>query len=324
MKPRLIAVLAFGVCALALGLCDQALAQFPARPVRLIVPAAAGGPTDLVARLVSQGLAEAWNQRVIVENRPGAGGIVGTELVVHAAPDGYTLLLSSAVPIVMSRHLMARLPFDPQKDLAPIAQIASVPTVLYASPRIPVTTVAELAAYIKARPGQLNFASAGPGTMPHLAGELFKKQAQLDLVHVPYKGGPAASTAVMSGEAVLYFDTTAALATAAAGKLRALMIASPRRHAKAPDVPTAAEAGLPEFVADPWYGLLAPAKTPRELVERIHTDLAKVLRNAVARERIVNLGFEPVDSSPERFAETIASESARWGAIIRATGIRAD
>lgn len=308
----------------ALGLHSPAHAQFPSRPVRLIVPAVAGGPTDIVGRLVAQGLGTLWGHQVIVDNRGSAGGIIGTEAVVKSAPDGYTLLMSSAVPIVMSKSLIPGLPFDPLKDLAPISQIASVPQVLYVSPALPVRDAAELIAYVKQRPGQFNFSSVGPGTMPHLAGELFKRQAGLDMVHVPYKGAPAAGAAVMSGDVALYFDTPAALTHVRSGKLRALLVSGPRRLAAAPDLPTAQEAGLPGFSADSWYGLLAPAQTPRELRSRIHADLIKILASPETRSRFTNIGFEIVASSPEAFADTIASESARWSALIKAAGIRAD
>ena len=312
-------IVAFALALLAF----PAQAQFPSRPVRLVVPAAAGGPTDIVGRLLAQELGAVWDQRVLVENRASAGGIVGTELVVKAAPDGHTLLLSSAVPIVMSKSLIANLSFDPQKDLAPVSQLASVPILLYVSPRLPVRDVAQLIAYLKERPGKLNFASAGPGTMPHMAAELFKKQAALDIVHVPYKGAPAAAAAVMSGDAALYFDTTAALTHVRSGKLRALMVAAPKRYPAAADLPSAEEAGLPGFSADPWYGLLGPAQLSRELRLRIHSDVARAL-SGEARSRFASMGFEIVASPPDVFADTIAAESDRWAALIRAAGIRAE
>lgn len=322
LRPPLGLVLA-GIVAV-LGLYSPAHAQFPSRPVRMIIPAVAGGPTDIVGRVVAQGLSTLWGQPVIVDNRPSAGGIVGTEAAVKSAPDGHTLLMSSAVPIVMSKSLIPGLPFDPLKDLAPISQIASVPQILYVSPALPVRDAAELIAYVKQRPGQLNFSSVGPGTMPHLAGELFKRQAGLEMVHVPYKGAPAAGAAVMSGDVALYFDTPAALTHVRAGKLRALLVTAPRRLGGAPDVPTAQEAGLPGFSADSWYGLLAPAQTTRELRDRIHADLIKILAPGDTRSRITNMGFEIVASSPGGFADTIANESARWSALIKSVGIRAD
>jgi tripartite-type tricarboxylate transporter receptor subunit TctC len=303
---------------------QAACAQFPSRAVRIIVPFGAGGPTDIVARLLAHGLTEAWKQPVVVENRPGAGGNIGTDFVAKSAPDGHVLAMVPAGPIVVNRWLFEKMPFDPQKDLAPVSQLTAAPLLLYVSAQLPVTSLAELIRYAREHPGKLNFTSAGTSSMPHLAGEMFKRQAQIDIVHVPYKGAPQAGAAVMSGEGAMTFDTMVSLAHVKSGRMRALAISNKARHGGAPDVPTFAEAGMPEFAASAWFGLLAPGATPRELINRIQADAARILLAPEAKARLAGIGFDAVAGSPEAFADLIAAESARWGNLIKAAGIKAE
>ncbi|OGA35283.1 MAG: hypothetical protein A3G80_05695, partial [Betaproteobacteria bacterium RIFCSPLOWO2_12_FULL_62_13b] len=299
---------------------QPALAQFPTKPVRIVVPFGAGGPTDIVARLLAQGLTESWKMTVLVENRPGAGGNIGTDAVAKSPPDGHMLALVPAAPIVINQWLFAKLPYDPQKDLAPVSLLASASLILYISPQLPVKNLAELIKYARENPGKLNFTSAGTASMPHLVGEMLKRQARIDIVHVPYQGAPQAGAAVMSGEGAITFNFAVSLAQVKAGRLRAIAIAARSRSAGAPDLPTFAEAGLPDFVAEGWYGLLAAAATPRDLVGKIQADSARVLLAPDAKAKLAGVGFEVVASTPDAFAELIAAESARWGSVIKAAG----
>jgi tripartite-type tricarboxylate transporter receptor subunit TctC len=321
LKRILFRCLALAVLATA---WQAAFAQFPARAVRIVVPFGAGGPTDIVARLLAQGLTDAWKQPVVVENRPGAGGNLGTDFVAKAPPDGHVLAMVPAGPIVINPWLFERMPFDPQRDLAPVSQLTAAPLLLYVSPQLPVTSLADLIKHARENPGKLNFTSAGTSSMPHLAGEMLKRVAQIDIVHVPYKGAPQAGAAVISGEGAMTFDTMVSLPHVRAGRMRVLAISSNARHAGAPQVPTFAEAGLPEFSASAWFGLLAPAATPRELINRIQRDAASVLLAPEAKARLAGIGFDAVAGSPEAFAELIAAESARWGNLIKAAGIRVE
>lgn len=299
-----------------------ALAQFPQKPVRIIVPFGAGGPTDIVARLLSQGLAEAWKQPVLVESRPGGGGNIGTEMVVRSAPDGHTLVINPAGPLVINRWLFDKMPFDAQKDLAPVSLLASTPLVMFVTPNLPVNNLAELFRHAKENPGKLNFGSAGIGTMPHLAGEMLKSQAQVNIIHIAYKSAPLAVAAAISGEVQFTFDSPVTLSQARAGKLRAIAVTGSARHAAAPELPTFAEAGLKDFAAAAWYGLLAPAGTPRDIINTIHAEAAKILLAPDARAKLAGIGFESVAGGPEALAALIVAESARWGGVIKAAGIR--
>lgn len=311
----------FFVLALLAGV-QSALAQFPTKPVRIIVSFGAGGPTDIVARVLAKGLTETWNMSVLVENRAGAGGNIGMTAVVKSLPDGYTLAVVSQASVVINQWLFAKMPYDPQKDLAPISLLASTPLILYTAPQLPVKNVAELIRYAKQNPGKLNFTSAGLGSLPHLVGEMFKRQAQINIVHVPYQGAPQAVAAMMSGEEAIMFNMPAYLSQVKAGKLRAIATVAKNRFAGAPELPTFAEAGLPDLVASGWYGLVAPAATPRDLIGRIQVDSARALHASDAKAKLGGMAFEVLASTPDAFAEVIASESARWGSLIKAAGIR--
>ena len=302
----------------------QSAAQYPTRPVRIVVPQSPGASTDTTARLIALKLASALGQTVIVDNRPGAGSVVGTELVAKATPDGYTLLVVAS-SITLNPILHKNLSWDPVRDLAPITQISSFPNVLVVHPPLPVKTVKDLIALAKAKPGTLNYGSAGTATGTHLSAELFKYMTGTDMVHVPYKGGGAAIPALLGGQVQLMFATTvSSLPHVRAGRLRALGVTSPKRWPSVPDVPTIAEAGVPGYDHTPWNGFLAPAKTPRAIIARLNEETARILHTPETRAVFVNDGAEPVGNKPEEFAATIKSEIAKWSKVIAAAGIKAD
>ena len=311
-------------CAAAALLPLAALAQnYPAKPVRLIVPFAAGGTTDVLARLLGQELGEALGQQFLVENRPGAGGNIGTEAAVRSAPDGYTLVMSFDGTMAINPSTYAKLPFDPQRDLAPVANVAQVPLLLVVNPGVPARTIGEFVALAKASPGRINYSSAGNGSTGHLTGELFKARAGIDIVHVSYKGGGQAVQDLLGGQIQM---VVTALPTVEghlkAGKLRALAFTSAQRVPGAPEVPTLTESGFAGFEVVSWYGILAPAGTPQEIVRRLNAEINRILRLPAVRERLTALGAEPTGGTPEQFSETIKADTARWAQVVRAAGIR--
>jgi tripartite-type tricarboxylate transporter receptor subunit TctC len=301
------------------------LAQsYPAKPVHLIVPAAAGGTIDILARTLSAKLAEGLGQPVVVENRPGAGTNIGMEAVVRAAPDGHTALIGG-VPVATNRTLYSKLSFDPAKDLAPVSLLVTSGNVLVVNPSLPVSSVKELIAYARGRPGELHFGSPSTGSTPHLAGELFNSLAGLKMVHVPYKGAAQGLNDLVGGRLQLSFDNIPpAIPHIRSGKLRALAVTAARRSPLLPELPTVAEAGLPDFDVSAWFGLLLPAATPGPVVQRLHAETVKALRDAGARERLERLGFEVVASTPAQFASLIGKDAVRWSRIIRESGAKAD
>jgi tripartite-type tricarboxylate transporter receptor subunit TctC len=315
------------VLALAVSLvqASAAVAQtYPTRTIRIVVPQSAGGSTDLVARPLAQKLAEALKQPVVVENRPGAGSVIGTDLVAKAAPDGYTLL-AVAASFSMSPSLYANLPFDPVRDFAPITLLSAFPNILVVHPSLPVKSVQELIAYAKARPGQLNFGSSGVATGTHLSMELFKNMTGIEMVHVPYKGGAPSVNALLAGEVQVTLATiSTALPQVKAGRLRALAVTTPQRSVAAPEVPTLAESGVPGYDYSSWIGLLAPAKTPPAIVARLRAETARIVRTPEMRAILALEGAEPVGNSPEEFAALIGSEVGRWRKVVAAAGIKAD
>ncbi len=320
---RLVPLLAAAfTLALASNTFAQSTAPYPTKPVRMVVPNGAGGPTDVVARLLAQGLTETWGQQVVVENRPGAAGNLGTEAVAKAPADGHTLLMSASGPIVMAKPLFEKLAIDPTKDLVPISLLAWIPLIIYVAPQLPVNNLADFLRYTKERPGKLNYASTGPGSTTNIMTELFKRQSGADLVHVPYKAVPQAIAAVMTGETAMFLDTTSTLSHVKTGKLKALAIASRARFSGAPDLPTATEAGLAGFTAEPWVGLLAPAGTPRELRQKIQTDSAKYLLTPAMKAQLAAIGFDAVGGGIDAFAEVIATEAVRWNTVVKAAGIK--
>ena len=299
-----------------------AQAPYPAKPVRLVVPSAPGGGTDITARVMAPKLGEYLGQQVVVENRAGAGTMIGGELVARAAPDGYTLLMGIST-LAINPAMYKKVPYDALKDFAPISQAVSLPNILVVHPSLPAKTVKELIAFNRARPGQIQFASAGVGTNPHLAAELFLSMAGLKMLHIPYKGSGAGIIDVIAGHVpVMTPSILTGLPHAKAGRLRALGVTSAKRAGGAPDIPTIAEAGVPGYEAVQWFGLLAPAGTPRAIVDRVHRDAVRVLQNPETKERLVADGADPVGSTPEQFAAFIRAETAKWANVVKAIGIQ--
>src|SRR5882672_5373156 len=305
---------------LASLVCATATAQtvYPARPVRFIVPSAAGGGTDIIARAISLKLAESLGQPFVVENRPGAGQMIGIELAARSPADGYTILMAAST-LAINPIMYKKVPYDPIRDFAPITQAATLPNVLV------VQSVAELIAYAKAHPGRLNFASAGIGTSPQMSIELLKSMAGIDMVHIPYKGTSPGVVDLLAGQvSVMAPNLLTALPHIKAGKLRALAVTSAKRSEGLPDVPTIAESGLPGYDSTQWYGVLAPAGTLPAIVARLHGEIVRALRAPEVMQRLAADGAEPVGSSPEEFAAFIRSEIDKWAKVARAAGIRAE
>ena len=319
------ALLRSGLTAAALACAAAAsLAQsFPEKPIRFVVGFTPGGPSDILARALGQKLGERWSQQVVIENRPGAGGNVAAEAVAKSTPDGYTWLLGNNSILATNQSLYRSLGYDPVKDFAPVSLVAIQPNILVVNPQLPVNSVNDLISFARKHPGKLNYASSGSGAAAHLAGELFKTMAAVDLVHVPYKGAQPALTDVIAGEVQVMFATSASVIPfIKAGKLRALAVTTARRSASVPDLPTVAEAGVPGFEAITWHGVVVPAATPAPLVERVNRDIVGVLGMADLRERLAALGAEVVAGTPREFTEYIAAEIPKWARVVRDSGAR--
>lgn len=298
---------------------------YPQKAIRLVVPYTPGGTTDILARTIGQKLTEAWGQPIVVENRSGAGGNIGTELVAKAPPDGYTLLMGSIGPNAVNATLYSKLPYDPVKDFVPVTQVAWNHLVLVVQPSLQAKSVKDLIALAKNQPGQLNFASFGNGTSSHLALELFKAMAGVDLIHIPYRGSGPALIDLMGGRAQGMFDAIpASMPHVKSGKLRALAVASNKRSVVAPDLPTVAEAGVPGFAASGWFGIFTPGGTPRGIVTKLNAEIVKILNMTEVRDRLTKMGSEPVTSTPEEFASFVNSEIAKWAKVVRDAKIRVD
>ena len=312
---------------LSIGIVTPAGAQgaYPTKPVRLVVPFPPGGTTDILARAVAQKLSETWGQQVIVDNRPGAGGNIGSELVAKSAPDGYTLLMGTVGTHAINPSLYAKMPYDHVKDFTPVILVAGVPNVLVVNPSLPVKSVSELIAYGKANPNKLNFASSGNGTSIHLSGELFRTMTGVQMTHVPYKGSSPALTDLIAGQVQLMFDNLpSSLQFIKAGKLRALAVTSAERSAALPDVPTLAESGLPGFEASSWFGVLAPAGTPNDIIVKLNTAIAGWLATADAKEKLSAQGAIAAGGAPDAFVRHIAAESNKWAKVVKASGAHVD
>ena len=325
-RRTLLAALAASL-AVAAAVPPAALAQtaFPTRPIRIVVPFPPGGTTDLLARAAAQKMAEAWKEQAVVDNRPGAGGNIGAELVAKAPPDGYTMLMGTVGTHSINASLYAKMPYDHVRDFAPVILVAAVPNVLVVHPSVPVNSVAELIAYAKANPGRLNFASSGSGTSIHLAGELFKVMAGVTMTHVPYKGSAPAIADLVGGQVQLMFDNLpSALPQIKAGRLRALGVTSAQRAPALPDVPTIAESGLPGYEASSWFGLLAPAGTPKDVVAKVNGEVARWLASPEAKEKLLSQGANAAGGTPEDFARHIAAETAKWQQVVKASGAKVD
>ncbi len=297
---------------------------YPAKPVRVVVPFPPGAGADIVTRIVAPRLAESFGQQFIVDNRAGASGNLGAEIVAHSTADGYTLLMTPA-SVASSQSLYTKLNYNLQRDLEPISLVASTPFVLVVHPSLPVKNVKELIAMAKAKPGQLLFASTGNGGSPHLATELFKIQAKVDLVHVPYKGTPPAVTDLIAGQVSMMFaNALTVLPFVKSGRLRALGISSTRRSAAAPELPTIAESGISGFEASTWFGMLAPTGTPKDIVNRLSNELIRIAQTPNVRDLLVAQGADPIGSTAEAFRARIASDIVKWAKVIKAAGVRAE
>jgi tripartite-type tricarboxylate transporter receptor subunit TctC len=319
-------IMPMAVCAIALAASGAAAlaqdANYPTRPIRMIAPSSAGGPVDVIARLVSGGLTEVLGQQVVVDNRAGAAGLIGAETVANASPDGYTLLFGFSGPLVIVPNLGTKTPYDTLKDFAPVTLAAQAPYVLVVHPSLPVSNVKELIALAKSRPGKLNFGSGGNGTGIHLAGELLKLTAGINLVHVPYKGAGPAQTALLAHEVDMLFNGAApALPHIKAGRLKALAVGGSKRTPLLPEVPTIAESGL-DFNTSGWYGILAPRGTPRAIVNKVHAATAKAINTPALKEQLTKQAFEGVASSPDEFSKMIRAEWTKWERVIKAAGLK--
>ncbi len=322
MKHTTVWIRIGGLLLAFLGSSVHAQGSYPSKPVRLVAPSSAGGGSDIVARSLAPKLSERLGQQVIVENRPGAGTVIGSDYVAKAPADGYTLLLGIAT-LAINPALLKKMPYDAVRDLAPITKVASSPNVLVLHPSVPVRSVKELIGFVRARPGQLSFASAGVGTNPHMAMELFLSMTKLKMVHVPYKGSAPAITDLVGGHvAAMAATALTGIPQIRSGRLRGLAVSSAKRSPSAPELPTVAEAGVPGYEATQWYGVLAPAGTPPEIIKRLNTELVQILQLADVKSRFAADGAEPVGDSPEQFGQYIRSELTKWAKVARDAGIQ--
>lgn len=311
------------VLAAATGLAGAQ--AYPNKAVRMIVPFPPGAGVDIVSRAVSARLAEALGQQLIVDNRAGAGGIIGAEVAAKAAPDGYTVFMATAGILTVIPHMNKKAPYSVERDFLPVSLVASVPSVLVVHPSLPVKSVKDLIALAKAKPGAINYASTGNGTLPHLAAEFFKQQAKVNMVHVAYKGSAPATTDLLGGNVEVFFgNMLSVIEQVRSGRLRALAVTSLQRQAVAQDIPTMVESGFPGFEAGTWFGLLVPAGTPRDVVNRLHGDVVKAVRQPDVQKQLAGQGATTIGNTPEQFAIYIKSESAKWAKVLAASGVKAD
>jgi tripartite-type tricarboxylate transporter receptor subunit TctC len=309
---------------IALAVLCPAVAQaqdFPNRNIRLIVPFPPGGPNDIIARVVGKRMEEILKQTIVVDNRSGQGGVLGTDLVAKAAPDGYTVGIASAGALAISPS-MEKVAYDTLKDLQPVTLVAKVPEMLVVATSVPASNMKELVALAKAQPGKLNFASSGPGSMPHLAGELFKLTAKIDMTHVPYKGAaPAVNDLLGQQVQMVFLDLPVLLPQINAGKLRPIAVGAPERVPSAPDVPTTAEADMPDLLTENWYGMVAPAHTPPKIVAILNQAAVKAIKDSEVKEKLASQGAILVGDTPEQFAAYIDSETKKWAMVIKEAGV---
>jgi len=324
-RRRLVLQALAATAALPLAGSLRAQGKWPERPVRIIVPFSPGGTTDVVARALAQNLTEAWGQSVVVENRAGAGGNIGADLVAKAPPDGHTILMTSGSIFTVNPHMYKQLPFDPIKDFVAVTNVASGPQLVVVHPSVPAKNVKELIALAKAKPGTVNFGSAGIGTQVHMAGENFVNAAGIQATHIPYKGESAALADLAAGSIqFMVGNIAAALPFVANGRLRALAVTSKTRSPLLPDVPTVAESGLPGFENSGWFGFMLPAGTPQPIVDKIHKDTLKALEDTHLRARLHVAGMAPVGNTPKQFAGEIAAESKLWAEVVKNRGLQAN
>ena len=323
MRPTACCLAGALLAALAALPARAQLGDWPARPVRLIVPFPPGGANDIAARLITQKLAERWGRPVVIDNRGGAGGNIGTEIGARSAPDGYTLTVGSTSTLSTNVSLLPSLPFDPVRDFAPIAMLMTAPYVLIVHGSVPANSMQELVQFAKKNPGRLNYSSFGEGSSAHLVVEMFRSMAGVDIVHVPYKGGGPALAAVVGGEVQMTFGNLGVvLQQLQAGKVKGLAVSTRKRVAMLPQMPTVVESGIPDFEATAWVGLVAPKALPKGLVRKIHGDVAGVLADQEMKNQILARGMEPGDMTPEEFGRHIRTDIERWRKVIKAAGIK--
>ena len=304
---------------------DSRADNYPGKAIRLVVPFPPAGTADILARTIGQKLTERWGQQVIIDNRPGAGGNIGANVVAKAPADGYTLLMGTAGTHGINASVYSKMPYDTLKDFIPITLVASVPNLLTVNPSIPVKSVKELIALAKAKPGQLTFGSSGNGTAVHLAGELLKTQAGIDLVHVPYKGSAQATSDLLSGHISMIFSAApGAMPYVKAGRLRVLAVTSVRRMPALPDIPTMIEAGVPNYEAESWFGVFAPAGTPNGVIAKLNAAIVEILQTPEMKQRLSDQGAEPVGNTSAQFAVYVKEEMAKWAKVVNASGARVD
>ena len=325
MKTIIRALLAAAMAWLALNASAQGAATYPTKPIKIVVPFPPAGATDILARAIGAELQKAFGQTVFIENKAGAGGNPGADMVAKSPPDGYTLVMATVGTHGINMSLYSKMPYDAVKDFEPITLVAGVPNLLVVHPSVAAKNVAELTALAKAQPGKLNVASSGNGTSIHMAAELYKLMAGVDILHVPYKGSSFALTDLLGGQVQLMFDNMpSALPHVKAGKLRALAVTSPKRSSALPDIPTMDEEGLKGFDATSWFGLLAPAGTPKDIIAKLNAAAVKALATPEMRERLASQGAEAVGNTPEQFAAFIKAEIEKWAKIVKASGARVD
>jgi tripartite-type tricarboxylate transporter receptor subunit TctC len=325
LAPLLVAAMALGLAALGLAAAGAHAQTFPSKPIRMVVPFTPGGTTDILARTVGQKMTEHWGQPVVIDNRPGAGGNIGSELVAKAPPDGYTLLMGTISTHAINASLYKKLPFDPTRDFAPVSRVGTLPNILIVHPSVPVKSVRELIELAKSKPGELNFASSGVGTSLHLSGELFNSMAGVKLVHIPYKGSSPALADLLGGQVKIMFDNLpSALPHVKAGKLKPLAVTSTKRAAVLPEVPTVIESGLPGFEVTSWFAVFAPAKTPKDIVTKLNGEIVKILNSGDVKEKLTQIGVDAAPTTPEELAAFAKAETEKWGKVVKATGASAD
>ena len=315
---KILGVLA--LCAMPLSAPAQ---DYPSRPIRLVVPFPPGGPNDIIGRVVGQKMQELLGQLIIIDNRAGAGGTLGTDNVAKSEPDGYSIAIATAGALAISSSLQEKMLYDPLKDLAPVTLVAKVPELLVASTTVPVTNVSDLVALAKAKPGTINYGSTGPGSMPHLAGELFRTIAQIDIVHVPYRGAaPAVNDLIGHQVQVMFLDVPILLPQIQAGAIKALAVGGRLRVQSLPDLPTMSELGYPQIEADNWYGMVAPARTPPAIIMKLNAAALAAMRAPEVKEKLASQGAILIGNTPEEFAAYMASEIAKWAKVVQAAGIK--
>ena len=320
MRASLVVLTCFAAC------CANAADVYPNKPIRIIITVAPGGGADITARAIGQKLAEAWGQQVVVDNRPGGNGIVGMEIAAHANPDGYTIVEGTIGPVAVNPSLYSKLPYDPVNDFAPVARAVSALNMLVVHPSLPVHSVREMIAYAKANPGKLNYGSSGVGFADHLAGALFNTLAGVNMQHVPYKGGTPAMIDLLGGNIQLIFATVStSLTHVKAGKIRALAVTSAKRVEQFADVPTVAEAGVPGFAVDNWYGFMAPRGTPKAIVVKLHAGINRILELSDVKEKLANLGIFPFPApTPEAYGDYVKAEIKKYAKVVRDSGVKVE